>query len=114
MDVRFLIDVNLPYFFGLWNSDDFVHQNDIDPKADDLSIWEYARERNLTIVTKDSDFSNRILLHDPPPKVIHIKLGNLNMKAFYEVSHKNWETILEMNASHKLVNVYKDQVEGIQ
>ena len=35
---KFLIDVNLPYFFHLWKSNDFVHQNNINPKATDKEI----------------------------------------------------------------------------
>ncbi len=26
---KYLIDVNLPYFFALWNTQDYIHQNDI-------------------------------------------------------------------------------------
>ena len=36
-----------------------VHVKDIGlESADDLAVWEYARERGLTIVSKDSDFAN--------------------------------------------------------
>ena len=51
----------------------------------------YAKEHNLTIITKDSDFSERIKLSDPPPRVIHFKVGNSNMKEFYRVIHASWE-----------------------
>jgi len=72
--VKFLIDVNLPYYFGLWNSDEFIHQLDIKNDAKDTEIWTFAKEKNLSIITKDSDFSNRILFLTPPPKIIHIKI----------------------------------------
>ncbi len=26
---KYLIDVNLPYYFSLWNTLDYIHQNDI-------------------------------------------------------------------------------------
>ena len=71
---RFLIDVNLPYYFSLWNNEEFIHQKDIDDEWTDEKIWNYARQNNLTIITKDSDFSHRIILNSPPPKVIHIRL----------------------------------------
>ena len=74
---KFLIDVNLPYYFSLWKGTDYIHQRDIDAKMKDSEIWQYAKDNNLTIITKDSDFSERIILNSPPPKVIHIKFGNL-------------------------------------
>lgn len=50
----FLIDANLPYYFSLWHSDDYIHQNDIDDTWTDKQIWDYAQEHNLTIITKDT------------------------------------------------------------
>ena len=110
---EFLIDTNLPYYFKLWLSEKYLHQNDLDPKASDKSIWEYALLNNLTIISKDSDFSNRILVSKPPPKVIHIKFGNIKMNEFHDLIHKSWDEVIQMSMSNKLVNVYKDRIEGI-
>jgi len=63
---QFLIDVNLPYYFGLWNNDSYIHQRDILRTASDKAIWEYAKANNLTIISKDVDFSQRILFSHPP------------------------------------------------
>ena len=87
---------------------------DIDPKAKDEQIWEYAKQHNLTIITKDSDFFNRILVSFPPPKVIHIKFGNLKMNEFHSLISNNWQEILELSKVNKLVNVYKESLEGIE
>ena len=57
---RYLVDVNLPRYFSQWNSADYVHQLEIDPSRPDALIWDHAKENGLTIITKDSDFSNRI------------------------------------------------------
>lgn len=111
---KYLIDVNLPYYFKLWNTSDYIHQIDIDPRAKDKEIWIYAKERKQTLITKDSDFSSRILFSSPPPKVIHIKLGNMNMKDFHHIINKCWLNVLEMSETHKLVNVYKDKIEGVR
>jgi predicted nuclease of predicted toxin-antitoxin system len=45
-------------------------------EATDTDIWEYAKNNGFTIVSKDTDFYQRSLLHGSPPKVIWIKLGN--------------------------------------
>ena len=44
--------------------------------AEDSVVWQYARDRNFTIVTKDSDFSELSLFESFPPKVIWIRIGN--------------------------------------
>lgn len=110
---KFLIDVNLPYYFSLWRGEEFIHQKDINDEWTDKQIWEYARENNLTIITKDSDFSHRIINSDPPPKIIHIKFGNLKMNEFFETLNKCWEEVLQLNESCKLINIYIDTIEGI-
>lgn len=111
--VKYIIDVNLPYYFSLWNSDEYIHQIDIDAQSEDATIWEYAKQHNLTIITKDSDFSNRILINEPPPKVIHIKFGNMKMKDFYQKINTIWVEVIAMSENHKLTNVYNDEIEGI-
>lgn len=44
--------------------------------ATDAEIWSYAREHDLVIVSKDSDFRQLAFLHGPPPKAIWVRLGN--------------------------------------
>jgi predicted nuclease of predicted toxin-antitoxin system len=42
----------------------------------DHAIWQYARDKNLAIVTKDEDFQRLSVLFGAPPKVIWVRLGN--------------------------------------
>lgn len=45
--------------------------------ADDRTIWQYARERNLTIITKDEDFQALANQQGSiPPQVVWVRLGN--------------------------------------
>ena len=110
---KYIVDANLPYYFALWNNDDYEHVIDIDPHMKDSSIWKYAKENNLTIVTKDTDFSDLVLMSNPPPRVIHIKLGNMNMKEFHQAIDNIWDEVLAMSREYKLVRVYRDKIEGI-
>jgi len=110
---KYIIDANLPYYFSLWNNEDYVHVIDIDPHMKDSEIWKYAKENGLTIVTKDADFSDLVLLNNPPPRVIHIKLGNMKMKDFHNAIDSIWEDVLKMSSEYKLVRAYKDKIEGI-
>lgn len=111
---RYLIDVNLPRYFSLWNTPDYIFQHDIDARSKDHQIWAFAKKSNLIIVSKDSDFSNRILLSEPPPKVIHIRLGNMDMNNFYTQISKCWQQVLELSESHKLITVFENHIEGIK
>jgi predicted nuclease of predicted toxin-antitoxin system len=111
---QYLVDANLPRWFSQWNSAEYVHQHDIDPARRDQQIWEYAKAENLTIITKDSDFSSRILLSTPPPKVIHVRLGNMDMRSFHEAIGKCWAEVLATSRTHKLVIVYADRIESVE
>ena len=56
-----------------WES---IHVQDVGLEtADDRSIWQYALERNLTIVTKDEDFLSLCVRCCFPPKVICLLIG---------------------------------------
>ena len=111
---KYLIDVNLPRHLELWNDEAYLHQCDLGDDWPDSKIWKFAQEKDLTIITKDSDFSSRIIFHIPPPKVIHIRLGNLKIKQLNDALSIIWHDILALNATHKLVNIFPDRIEGIK
>jgi predicted nuclease of predicted toxin-antitoxin system len=110
---QFLIDANLPRYFSLWNSTEYTHQMDIQADAEDIEIWNIAKEKNLTIITKDADFSNLVLLHTPPPRVIHLRIGNLSMRDFHVFISSIWAEVIRLNQTNKLVVVFRDHIETI-
>lgn len=110
---RFLIDVNLPYFFSVWRGPDCVHVRDHNDEWTDTQVWNYATQENMTIVTKDTDFSDRVLLTAPPPRVIHIRLGNLKLRELHQSIVGRWEAICDLSRQYKLVRVFEDRIEGI-
>lgn len=110
---KYLIDVNLPSRFSVWASDAYEHVVHINDELKDSEIWEYAKENNLTIVTKDTDFSDMTMLNNPPPRVIHIKIGNMKMKEFHQLINKIWNDVCTMSEDFKLIRVYSNKIEGI-
>ena len=48
--------------------------------ADDADVWEFARQHDLIIVSKDGDFSSRSFLYGAPPKVVWILVGNCSTR----------------------------------
>ncbi len=110
---KYLIDVNLPSRFSIWASEEYEHVVHINDELRDSEIWEYAKENDLTIVTKDTDFSDMIMISVTPPRVIHIKLGNMKMKEFHQLLSRIWSDVCEMSNKYKLVRVYSNKIEGI-
>ncbi len=110
---KYLIDVNLPRYFSLWASDEYQHVVDINDELTDSEIWRYSKQQNLIIVSKDADFSDLVLLNDPPPKVIHIKVGNLKMRDFHQTLSKVWTDVCLLSEDYKLVRLYLDRIEGV-
>jgi predicted nuclease of predicted toxin-antitoxin system len=45
-------------------------------EADDLTIWNYAKDHALVIVTQDSDYSDWNKLRGAPPQIIWLRCGN--------------------------------------
>jgi len=109
----YLLDENLPANLGFEPSLPVVHSRDLGDSQSDAELWDYAKENDLVVVTKDADFSDRILISEPPPKVVHLRFGNMRLKDFKEHLQKVWsdvEAALEVN---KLVNVYLEHLEEV-
>lgn len=111
---RYVIDVNLPYYFSLWRGQDYVHLRDVNDEWSDLEVWTYAKQQNLTIISKDADFSARALAEPPPPRVIHIRFGNLKMREFHQRISGIWSAVCELSVQYRLVSVFEDRIEGIE
>ncbi len=79
----------------------------------DSQMWAFARQQRLVIVSKDADFSERIIASSPPPWVVHLRFGNLRRAEFHARLERVWPQIEGMLRTHKLVNVYLDRLEGI-
>ncbi|SEJ43434.1 Predicted nuclease, contains PIN domain, potential toxin-antitoxin system component [Dyadobacter sp. SG02] len=110
-DPRFLIDVNLPKYFSFFNSPEFEFVIDLNARWPDRDIWDYARENDLVIVSKDTDFYHRCLLEKQPVKVIHLRLGNLLLKDLHAFFHTNWELIIAHLQEARMIIA---TVEGIE
>jgi predicted nuclease of predicted toxin-antitoxin system len=78
--MKLLFDENLspklPRLLDNWFSGS-LHLRDCSLKgATDEAVWEYARDNEFTIVSKDSDFYQRGLLYGYPPKFVWLRIGN--------------------------------------
>lgn len=63
--------------------------------AEDQTIWEYARDHSLAIVSFDQDFIDLAALHGTPPKVILLRPGNTGTLAVAHLLLEHQARILE-------------------
>jgi predicted nuclease of predicted toxin-antitoxin system len=63
----------------------------------DRAVWDYARERDYIIVSKDADFSELSLLLGFPPKVIWIRRGNCSTGEIEKLLRENRDAISGMS-----------------
>lgn len=89
------------------------HSSDVGRHPSDEDLWKYAKANNLVIVTKDADFSNRILVTEPPPWVIHLRFGNLRRADFHRFLEQIWPRLEIFLPSNKMINVYLDRIEAV-
>lgn len=77
--MKLLFDQNLSYALVSSLADVFSCEHVRDhqlQQSSDSEIWDFAAQKDLTIVTKDVDFQQRALLLGPPPKVVWLRIGN--------------------------------------
>jgi len=100
-----LLDENLPAIPGLPTAQPVFHACDLGVRLSDSALWEYARQHDLLIVTKDADFSQRIILSSPPPRVVHLRTGNMRRRDFVVWIASHWPRIEALAKANKLVTV---------
>jgi predicted nuclease of predicted toxin-antitoxin system len=114
MNSSFLVDVSLPKYFSFFNESHFIFVSDINLRMSDTEIWNYALENELIILTKDTDFYNRLLVSENAPKVIYFQLGNFSLKQLYQYFTDNWIKIQFEIDSAKLIIAKETHIECIR
>lgn len=109
----FLLDENLPIRLRFTPSLPVIPFSTLGSSPSDTAVWEFAMREELVIVTKDADFSGRIILSEPPPWVVPLRLGNLRRGDFHALLVRVWPRVEGLLKNSKLVNVHVDRVEGI-
>jgi len=95
--LKLLLDQNLSYRLlarlePLFPGSSQIHRVGME-HADDTVIWRFARENGFSIVTKDSDFYERSMVHGFPPQVIWLKCGNVSSPHVEEILVRSLDAI---------------------
>lgn len=95
--MKLLFDENLSHKLVRSLADlfhDSVHVRDVGLKAaDDPVVWEYARDNDLMIVSKDSDMRQRSFVFGYPPKVVWVRLGNCSTSDIEKLLRRNFAAV---------------------
>lgn len=106
--MNLLVDNQLPVALARYlsaNGWECCHVLDVGLDAvSDGIIWQYAKERGMTIVTKDEDFqilANR--QNSIPPQVVWIRLGNCRKAALLDAFSRITPSLRELLAAGNAV-----------
>jgi len=93
--MKLLFDENLSHRLVRLLEDLFpnsIHVRDVGLKAaDDPLVWEYAKDNNLILISKDADTHQRSFMFGPPPKVIWVRLGNCSTAEVEKLARRNFD-----------------------
>lgn len=71
-----------------------LHVRDVGMKATiDPIVWDYAKDNDLMIVSKDADMHDLSLVLGNPPKVIWIRLGNCSTSQVENLLRQSFNAI---------------------
>jgi predicted nuclease of predicted toxin-antitoxin system len=99
--MKLLFDQNLaPSLVGhlqdLFPASEHVFQCNLGD-ASDIAIWQYGRDHDFILVSKDADFVEMSTLRGFPPKVVWLRLGNCVTRDIHEAIRSNSITIAELS-----------------
>jgi predicted nuclease of predicted toxin-antitoxin system len=95
--VKLLFDENLSHKLARRLADifpDSIHVRDVGLKAtDDPQVWDYARDNDFMIVSKDADMHDLSLVFGNPPKVVWVRLGNCSTRQVEGLLRREFDVI---------------------
>jgi predicted nuclease of predicted toxin-antitoxin system len=109
----YLFDENLPFHLTFTPAFPVTHVTSLGRALTDSEVWDYAVLHDLVIVTKDADFSARMVFASPPPRLIHLRVGNMRKREFHRFLAHLWPTIETLICTHKLLHVYQNHIEAM-
>jgi len=71
-------------------------------KSEDTEVWEYAKQNDFTLVTKDADFGDLSILRGFPPKIVWIRRGNCKTSDIQAILRNNFEAIKELKTEKQI------------
>ena len=108
--MKFLIDAQLPkklcQLFK-WKGYDALHTLDLPNKnrTKDSEINQISIDQKRVLITKDLDFIESLLISNKPYKLIYVSVGNITNKRLLEIFGKNFDKIIEVIKTNRLIEL---------
>ncbi|HQW28153.1 MAG: DUF5615 family PIN-like protein [Verrucomicrobiales bacterium] len=112
--MRLLIDENLPATLADLFPVESYHATRFGRNPSDQELWKAAREQDLVILTRDTDFFDRLMIEGPPPKVVWVRLGNLRRRELEMVLVEMWPRIEGLLENADLIEIHPRVIETFQ
>ena len=109
-----LIDENLPFSLADLLPVECTHATEIADQPSDTQLWNHARDRDWIVITRDTDFFDRVILQGPPPKVIWVRLGNIRKADLQDRLLRIWPQICELLIDADLIEVHPTTLEAVK
>jgi len=102
--MKLLLDANVSWRLTSVLSEHFgecvhVNKTELPEPAKDAEIWNYAAANGYTIITQDSDFLHLFETKGFPPKVILLRVGNIDRKTTAKILLQAKSSIVDFESS---------------
>ena len=112
--MRFIIDAHLPSSIAQIFKElghEAVHTSELPlgnaTKDGDIIV---VAGRDGIVVSKDDDFYQSFLLHGKPPKLVHVKVGNMRLRTLKELFERAAPNLIDLLAQYDLLELYQDKI----
>ncbi len=112
--MRFIIDAHLPAkiaesFLALGH--EVLHTRNLTKgnATSDSEIMDLAGTDGI-VVTKDEDFYQSFLLYGRPPKLVHVKVGNMRLRAMINLFEQITPRLIDLLGQHDLLELHEDKI----
>ena len=109
----FLIDENLPAHLLPTTQWPVFHARELGSSLTDTQLWRLAAQNEWAIVSKDADFTERIVVATLPPWIVHRRIGNVRRTEFKSMIVHLWPQRETFIPARKLINVYRERIEAV-
>jgi len=109
--MKLLLDANISWRLTAVLSEHFgecvhVNKTELPKPAKDTEIWNYAAANGYTIITQDSDFLNLFETKGFPPKIVLLRVGNIDRKTAEKILLQAKSSIVDLeNGDYGLLEI---------